>query len=34
MMEGNDRSISPAMTTIVRGRAMTAKNGMVDMYAT
>ena len=31
--EGNDRSISPAMMTIVSGRAMRAKNGVVDMKA-
>ncbi len=33
MMEGNDRSISPAITIIVSGNAIMAKNGMVDIYA-
>ena len=33
MIEGKERSISPAMTTIVSGMAMIAKNGMVDMKA-
>ena len=33
MTEGNDRSISLAMTTIVKGMAMMAKNGMEDIKA-
>jgi hypothetical protein len=33
MMDGNERSISPAITTMVRGMAMMAKKGMVDMKA-
>ncbi len=33
IMEGNDKSISPAMTMSVSGRAMTAKKGIVDIYA-
>jgi hypothetical protein len=33
MMEGNERSISFAMTTIVRGMAIMAKKGIEDMKA-
>jgi hypothetical protein len=33
IMEGNERSISPAITVIVNGIAMMAKNGMVDIKA-
>jgi hypothetical protein len=33
MIEGNERSISFAITTIVRGIAMMAKKGIVDMNA-
>ena len=33
MTAGNDRSISPAITTIVSGRATSAKKGVVDMNA-
>jgi hypothetical protein len=33
MMDGKERSISPAMTTIVKGIAIKAKKGMVDMKA-
>jgi hypothetical protein len=33
IMEGNERSISLAITTIVRGMAMMAKKGVEDMKA-
>ena len=33
MIDGKERSISPAMMTIVRGRAMMAKNGVVAINA-
>jgi hypothetical protein len=33
MIDGNERSISAAITTMVRGMAMMAKKGMVDMKA-
>ena len=33
MIDGNDRSISLAMITIVSGSAMMAKKGVVDMNA-
>ena len=33
MMDGKERSISPAMTTIVNGMAIMAKKGTVDMKA-
>jgi hypothetical protein len=33
MMDGNDRSISPAITTMVKGMAIMAKKGMEDMKA-
>ena len=34
MIDGNDRSISPVITIMVRGMAISAKNGVVDMKAT
>jgi hypothetical protein len=34
MTDGNERSISPVMTTRVSGMAMRAKNGVVDMKET
>ncbi len=33
IMDGNDKSISPAITTIVNGKAIMAKNGIVDINA-
>ena len=33
MIDGNDRSISPVITTIVSGSATIAKKGVVDMKA-
>ena len=33
MIDGNDRSISPVMITIVSGSATMAKKGVVDMNA-
>ncbi len=33
MTDGNERSISPVMTTSVKGMAMSAKYGVVDMKA-
>ena len=33
MIDGKDRSISAAITIMVRGIAMIAKNGTVDMKA-
>jgi hypothetical protein len=33
MMEGNERSISLAITTMVRGMAMMAKKGVDDIKA-
>jgi len=33
MIDGNERSISFAITTIVRGMAIMAKKGIVDMKA-
>ncbi len=33
IMDEKERSISPAMTTMVSGMAMIAKKGMVDMKA-
>jgi hypothetical protein len=33
MMDGNERSISLAITTMVRGMAIMAKKGMEDMKA-
>ena len=33
MTEGNERSISPVMTTRVRGIAISAKYGVLDMKA-